>query len=376
MYLDAARDAARWIATRPVADATLYYGRAGIVLFQLELHDATGDSSYRDAADAGRSALVDALDDQACGLYDGIAGIGFALGALGDQEGLARAAAQLRKRARRIGRGVLWSDSVDVFGGVAGIGLALVHAARTLGDPALLDLAIRAGVGLIDGGHFRPGRMPNFSHGASGVSYFLATLFRETRDLRFKTAALAGAEHLLAIADTSNRGFRIYHHTPGPNEHPLYYLGWCHGPVGAARLFYRLAQISGDAGWMDHVRRCARAIVASGIPERQAPGLWNNAGQCCGLAGVADFFLQLHAATGDAADREFADRIARHVLERAERTADGLKWTHAEHRNDPGDLEAQTGYMQGAAGIGAMFVHADAAARGQAPSIRLPDSPW
>ena len=246
------------------------------------------------------------------------------------------------------------------------------HAA-TLGDPALLDLAVDAGVGLIDGGHFRSARMPNFSRGVAGVAYFLATLFRETRDPRFKAAALFGAERLLAMADTSGGGCAIHHHEPGPGERPIYYLGWCHGPVGVARLFYRLGQVTGDAAWMEWVGRCARSIVASGIRERQAPGLWNNVGQCCGLAGVADFFFQLR---NGGHDREFAERVAQHVFERGERTADGLKWTHAEHRKNPDDLEAQAGYMQGAAGIGAMFVHADASARGRSSSIRFPDSPW
>jgi lantibiotic modifying enzyme len=276
---------------------------------------------------------------------------------------------------------VLWNNSADVFGadvfgGAAGIGLVLLRAARALGDPALLDLAADAGVGLIDGGHFRVARLPNFSHGAAGVSYFLATLFRDTRDVRFKAAALAGAESLLAVADTRDAGCLVHHHVPGPGEPALHYLGWCHGPAGTARLFHRLSQITGDAAWTDRVRSCARSIAVSGIPEREAPGLWNNAGQCCGLAGVADFFFALHRATGSGEDRDFAERVARHVLARGERTAGGLRWTHAEHRKRPDDLEAQAGYMQGAAGIGAMCLHADACAHGRAPSITFPDSPW
>ena len=380
-YLDAARAAARWIATVPVADPSLYSGRAGIVVFYLELSEATGDPTYRAAAEALGRELLETIDDEQAGLYDGVAGIGFALGELSTRvdaryrAALARIAEVLRSRARRVGRGRQWNDSADVFGGAAGIGLALVHAARALGDPTLFDLAIDAGVGLIDGGHHRPAAMPNFSHGAAGVSYFLATLFRETRDARFKVAALAGAEHLIAIADTRDEGCRIHHHEPGPGEHPLYYLGWCHGPVGVARLFYRLAQITGDTAWMEWVRRCARSIAASGIPERQTPGLWNNVGQCCGLAGIADFFFQLDTI-GGYRDTEFAERLVRQVLTRAERIRTGLRWTQAEHRTRPGDLEAQAGYMQGAAGIGAMLLRADACARGRAASIRFPDSPW
>ena len=386
VYLEAACDAARWVSAADVDGPYLYSGASGIVIFHLELYEATGDPAFRDAADAGGRRLLDALEtidaQSPCGLYDGAAGLAFAFGELAERvdpeyrSALARVTGRLQSRARRVGRGVLWNDSADVFGGTSGIGLLLLYAARGLGDPALADLAIDAGVGLVDGGHFRPAGMVNFSHGAAGVSYFLATLFRETRDVRFKSAAVAGAERLLAMADTTDGGCVIRHHEPGPDEPPLYYLGWCHGPAGVARLFYRMAQIGGEASWLDWVRRCARSIVTRGVPEMQTPGLWNNAGQCCGLAGIADFFFQLHAVSGDRSDRDFGERVARAVLARRDQVAGGLRWTHAEHRARPDDLEAQAGYMQGAAGIGAMLVHADACARGRPLSIRFPDSPW
>ena len=376
MSLDAARAAARWISTNDVADPFLYAGTAGIVVFLLELHDATGDPQYRQAADDCRCVLLDALDRPECGMYDGIGGIAFALDLLGDDSGVGRAVGLLRSRARRIGRGVLWNDSADIFSGAAGIGLVLIAAARRLGEPALLDLAIDAGVGLIDGGHHRPARMPNFSHGAAGVSFFLATLSAETGDRRFTSAAIEGAERLIAIADTRGHGCRIHHHVPGPGEQPLYYLGWCHGPAGTARLFYRLAQVTGEAIWTEWVHRCARSILSSGIPDRPAPGLWNNVGQCCGLAGIADFLLSLDTVDDDAERRAFADRIVDRILARAEPHGGGLRWTHAEHRTRPDDLEAQTGYMQGAAGIGALLVRADPGGRGRSTRIRFPDSPW
>ncbi|HEV3141474.1 MAG TPA: lanthionine synthetase LanC family protein, partial [Vicinamibacterales bacterium] len=225
LYLDAARGAARWVATVDVGDPFLYAGRAGIVIFQLDLFEATGDTTYRDAADQGGRSLVDALvrsgRESPCGLYDGVAGLGFAFGELAVRvnpdyrDALSHATGILESRAMHAGRGVLWNDNTDVFGGASGIGLLLLYAARALGEPRLLELAIDAGAGLVDGGHFRRSAMPNFSHGAAGVAYFLATLFRETRDLRFKTAALAGADRLLAIADTRDDRCVIRHHEPG-----------------------------------------------------------------------------------------------------------------------------------------------------------------
>jgi hypothetical protein len=48
----------------------------------------------------------------------------------------------------------------------------------------------------------------------------------------------------------------------------------------------------------------------------------------------------------------------------------------AENRTEPGNLVAQTGYMQGAAGIGTWLLHLDAALHGRAAFVRFPDSPW
>jgi hypothetical protein len=48
----------------------------------------------------------------------------------------------------------------------------------------------------------------------------------------------------------------------------------------------------------------------------------------------------------------------------------------AEHRVQPQLLVAQTGYMQGAAGIGMWLLRLDAGERGGTPFVRFPDSPW
>jgi lantibiotic modifying enzyme len=283
---------------------------------------------------------------------------------------------------------VEWNDTTDIIAGSAGTGLFLLYAARELGDASYRDLASAAGERLIELGIAEhggtkwamdpkfPRLMPNFSHGTAGVAYFLATLFQETRRPPFKAAALAGGKYLQAIAVTEGDICLIRHHEPQADGERLYYLSWCHGPIGTARLFYRLHQVTGDPVWMDWVRKAARAVMSSGIPERQTPGFWNNVSQCCGSAGVAEFFLQLHRITRERAYLDFAQRVIRQVVARGERSPSGLRWVQAENRTEPDNLVAQTGYMQGAAGLGMLLLHADQHEQGRTPAIRFPDSPF
>ena len=64
------------------------------------------------------------------------------------------------------------------------------------------------------------------------------------------------------------------------------------------------------------------------------------------------------------------------LLSRATRDDKGARWVQAEHRVRPELLVAQTGYMQGAAGIGMWLLRLDAQQRKRAPFVRFPDSPW
>jgi lantibiotic modifying enzyme len=219
-----------------------------------------------------------------------------------------------------------------------------------------------------------PRLMPSFSHGTAGVAYYLATLYQETKRSDFLDAALAGARYLLGVAKTEGDACLVFHHEPDGQD--LYYLGWCHGPVGTARLFYRLWEVTGDKVWLDWVRKSARGIMASGIPEKETPGFWNNAGICCGLAGVGEFFLDLYGVTKEKEYLDFCDRITERLLRKATEKDGQLYWIQAEHRARPDFLVAQTGYMQGAAGIGMFLLKLDAVKRGQALSVVFPDTPF
>jgi lantibiotic modifying enzyme len=219
-----------------------------------------------------------------------------------------------------------------------------------------------------------PRLMPNFSHGTAGIAYFLAALYKETKDKKFLDAALSGAKYLLSVAKTEGDSCLVFHNEPDGRD--LYYLGWCHGPVGTARLFYLLSEVSGDKSWLGWVRKSANALLQSGIPEEETPGFWNNAGICCGLAGVGEFFLDLHQALGDKSYLEFSKRVTVRLLAKATIEDGKMSWVQAEHRTRPDYLFAQTGTMQGAAGIGTFLLRLDAADRAKTRRVVFPDTPF
>jgi len=226
-YRHSALDAARWIRSAVIqsengitwpavpgelktVSPNLYQGVSGIVLFFLEAYQSTQDESFLKDARRGVDYLLKSIDGETqSGLYDGIAGMGFALqetfkatrhAAYGD--GATRCVQLLKKRAKETGQGVEWNSVTDVISGTAGIGLFLLYAAREQHDDAARDLAVAAGKRLIELGRPALGglkwaltsqverTMPNFSHGTAGCAYFLATLYSETKNKAFVDAAL------------------------------------------------------------------------------------------------------------------------------------------------------------------------------------------
>lgn len=414
-YLHAALAAARWLRATAIpadggttwpavppdaktASLSLYSGSPGVVLFLVELYRATGDRAWLDLATAGADHLVATVPDTAAGsaeagLYTGLAGVAFVLDEVARASGQpryrtasAKVLGSIRAAAREVGAGAEWSDTTDIISGNAGTGLYLLYASRSLRDSAARQLAMRVGRRLLERDHRTgdvslwmmsptfPRNMPNFSHGTAGVAYFLATLGAETGERDFIDAALRGARYLQSIATpTADDGRRIFHNDP--DGRALFYLSWCHGPAGTARLFHRLGEVTGDRRWSTYVIQLARGISASGVPQR-SPGFWNNISQCCGNCGVSDFFVDLYRLTGEPGDLAFARRCADDTLDRATTDGDGMKWVQAENRVSPNDLLAQTGLMQGAAGVGLAMLRLDGALRGRKPAIILPDSPF
>lgn len=413
-YLDAAKGAAQWIGASALKEShglvwpadprdaksvntTLYAGTPGPILFYLEAYRVTGDSRYLEDARAGADALMASMtDDKESGLYEGLAGTGYTLGEMylvtkDDKhlDGARNAVHLLQRSAKPAGSGVAWNDVTDIIAGSSGSALFLLWAADHLDIPEARDLAAKAGNHLIEvAEHPAPGQnrwmmdskfpreMPNFSHGTAGVAYFLATLFQKTGDKRYLDAALGGAKYLTSIADQDGESCLIYHDDKQGRK--MYYLGWCHGPAGTARFFYRLFQVTKDPQWMTWMKKLARTLTETQyFGKAVTPGEWDNVSVCCGLTAEAEFYLNMYQLTKDKQYLDLARKATDLLLSKATRDDQGVRWVQAEDRVSPNDKIAQTGLMQGASGIGLWLLHYSAFLSGKAhPAITLPDNPF
>jgi lantibiotic modifying enzyme len=374
----------------------LGWGTAAPTMFFVEAFRTTGDERWLTAAKGGSRWMAASLDtvtaEAGCGLFTGIGGWAVTLHELasaaddGESRELAgRVMGTIAANATDADRGAHWHDLTEILWGTAGIGCLLLALGPDYLGPEALDLATRAGDWLLTqaedappglrwslgaAAYASPGRdsgrrYPNFSHGTAGIAFFLARLAAETGQRRFLDASLAGTEWVLSTVRTDGDICAAFHHDPDGTD--LFTLGWCHGPPGLGWLFRQLELTTGDTGWRTWLRRAARADLLSGIPARKEPGFWDNVSRCCGSAGVAEFFLDLHTLEGQAADLAFARLLVDDLLDRAITDESGMRWSNDELRKSEPDLPPETTYLQGAPGIGSTLLRLNR---------QLAEDPW
>jgi lantibiotic modifying enzyme len=394
------------------ADYSLYHGACGIILLLLELHAAGQDAdALTEAVEAGEEvmAYLDRKEHLSVSPSTGWPGYAFALGELARASGrddfrlaAARCLDRLYAQATPLGAGIGWIEPMpfsDITGltgdreiydqsvGAAGAGLVLLYAHDKALHPQALGWAVAVGERLLevaetdpDGLRWRmmsdmpfPFTAPNFAHGGAGVGYFLVQLHRATGEARYLDAAREAARYTLSRATPAGAG-RLICHTEEARK-PIFYLGACHGPAGTGRLLLELHALTGDAHWLDEAKALVEGLLSTGAPEVRSKGYWNNFGQCCGDAGVGEFALLMAARTGEAAYRDLAERCAQVIAGQSDLAAGGRRWPQAEHRERADFIEAQTGYMQGAAGIASFLVHLATTQDGAPVKIAMPDWP-
>jgi len=370
-------------------NTSLYSGTPGVVLFYLELYNATKNKAFLDEATSGADYLINTLSDSIPGLYTGLSGVGFTLKEMYKttnqqkyRDAVIKTLELLETTADSTENGIHWNHINDIVYGSAGIGLFLQDTYDDLKLKKADHLSVQIAEGLLDVGidtlhgirwaffPSYPKYMDNFSHGTAGVAYFLSETYQRTGNKKYLDAALKAAELLLEVAN--KKGF-IPHHFPGGED--LYYLSWCHGPPGTARLFYSLYLSTGDKKWLETIKTTANNLMNEGIEKKTTPGYWNNVGKCCGATGVAEYYLWLHRLTGNEAYLDFSNQMTQHILESGTQTNGAMKWVHAENRTSPMEIAAQTGLMQGSAGIGMWLLKLRAYERAENYRIHFPDEP-
>ncbi|MFE6619060.1 lanthionine synthetase LanC family protein [Streptomyces sp. NPDC057740] len=365
----------------------LYNGTAGVVPVLLEAWRHFGDDSYAEVAlraARGLAGAVEGVEDDS--LYFGRMGMALVLRAVHNELGdtaAGRAADRAVEMVRSRFDGERWGELYELMGGNAGIGLgALLLGAEDLavqGVEPYARSAERTSAGVR--WQFRPGapgRMHHISHGTLGIVYGLAAVGHATGRKDLVELALAGAADVVSRGEGGPDGFLVPHSDPRhrPDVVERYNYGWCHGPSGDAQVFRLLRDLSGEsAPWSALADRCWHTVRHSGVPRRLRPGFWDNNGRCCGTAGVLALACDRIAEQGDSP--EFADVLVADIAAHAVRDPAGARWSNVEHRADPSDLEPETGWAMGNAGIVRELLRYVRISRGGDPAYAFawPDQP-
>ncbi|MDO4261912.1 MAG: lanthionine synthetase LanC family protein [Eubacteriales bacterium] len=391
----------------------MYAGASGILCYLLALWDVTKEEAYlEEARKAGAYVCYRWEHDRSLkrnfsryAFSSGWSGAGYALTRLYEAAGDERyrecvfsIAEQILKDAQPgpDGAGYVWSTYPGIVGN-AGTILFLLYAAETYGCDRWKRFAAEAGKAILASGRdMGQGRRyysgvdpryfgggadyadPNFPMGTAGIGYTLLRLYEASGDETFLEAVKGIPEYMESVAASAGRGRLLPHALPDrPN---LFYLGYCHGPAGTCRFYYKLWKVTGDPEYARRMDRLAEGLAFAGAPELRSPGYWNTYNLCCGTAGILNLYLGLWAERGDGESLAMARRCGRVLLGGAYRvqTADGpaAEVPFALDRVDPRRISSPVGLFDGAAGIGAALLQLYLAEKGDFRTARLIDDPF
>lgn len=408
IYLQAALKAERWLRTQEINKkdsglawyntrdsayytSDIYHGNSGVILFYLELYNVTKNREFLNKAEAGMKYILLKPNSS---LNPWNLGKATSIIYTAHQVYLQTKNPLYKKSAitylNQLDKQIVQVDTLVRFMHVPGyyhIGFIFLYAYRHKIIEDALTPAKRIGEIFLKGSiKEKAGRrwtwysnadtaetssLHNFSHGTAGVASYLAELYTHTKDKRYSEAAREAGEFLLSISNDSGWVPLFY-----PFKKSRYYLSVCHGPAGTSRLYYLLSKITKDKKWEDQINLAARSVMQSGIPEKFTAGFWNNVGQCCGSAGVAEWYIYLNKHYKDPAYMSFSKHMLNDIVKRANVENGMMSWLQAENRAQPDLLQAQSGYGQGAAGIGIALLHMYALENKKKPLIKLPEEPF
>ena len=352
---------ARWetrsYTGQPQYSTTVFGGTAGVVFLFADLFRVTGDPKAREVAEAAamwvegqsKADLRDTNGD--AGLYFGMSGHGQMCLHLYEATGRERWLRDAQARARAVAR-ASWPDA-HVLSGSAGGVIFLLRLYQATAEQGALDAAVRAGDHIVrtvtrdaTGARWawlREGNVrfsAGFVHGASGIAYALAELWRATGDDALKDLVYDAQTWIEAVALNNEQGI-CWDRWPGDPHRPR--VQWCHGAPGIGLFAARAAEIFNDDGLRQLAERCARATLAAG-------DIRNNPSQCHGLAGNAELFIELARVAGDDSWLAHARAFGDQALAYREQHDGEVRWPGDEAGNYSPD------FMLGSSGLGHFFL--------------------
>jgi hypothetical protein len=204
-------------------------------------------------------------------------------------------------------------DWPDFTHGAAGQGFAALACARRLGVPALATGAAACADYLVrtqnaQGAWTLPEgvagtsgeRFTGFAHGAAGMMAFLGSYAALAGD---SAADAAWRQAEAWLVSRARRGRAGRWQWPQSDSHPSPDSWWCHGAPGIALGWLCVAQAQGTAAIAEEYLR--GALGASPVKPRSG-----SLGQCHGLAGVGEVYLEAYRVLRDECWRERAADIA------------------------------------------------------------------
>ena len=240
-------------------------------------------------------------------------------------------------------------DWPDFTHGAAGQGFAALACARRLGVPELAAHAAACADYLVttqnphgawtlpEGVSGASGeRFTGFAHGAAGIMAFLGT-YAALADDAAADAAWRRAENWLVRCARRGRGGRWQ--WPQSDSLPAAAAWWCHGAPGIALGWLVVAQAQNTAAIAEDQLR--GALGASPAKLRS-----DSLGQCHGLAGLGEVYLEAYRVLREECWRERAADIAK-VLVALSRRRERQPWQLLPDES-PADAD---GLMLGTAGI-------------------------
>ena len=387
---------------------SLSSGVAGKVIFYLELYQATANESHLEEALYGANYLIQEIPQDTSeaksirnvtSLYGDVVGsaISFVeMYRVTEDTKWKEAATACLNILNQLSRGSTqrnWSDFNDVLVGNTGTALFYLYIYQQLKDTVALSLALDIAETLklrakrnADSIYWHLSEqnnfnLPNFSHGASGIGYFFASLYETTGDVDYLETALSISDYLDLIAWQSDSIYLLPYGFPDIGWERGYDIGWAHGPAGTGRFFVKLWQIMGESKWKQLAIKCANGIEFSGLPRSPNDRFGSDpfpVDMRFGMGGVIDYLLGLKAL-GIADRTTYLNTLFMALDSLSTRDKNKRYWEIEKYgfmRGEDGDSTIFTGYFYGAAGLGLQYVKMHNSAQGNKNLVRLPDSPY